>query len=151
MAGFRIERPCVVPDCTKSAKHGGSICSMHRHRMERHGSYDVILSPRFDANDQDQVKVRLLLSRTIDAQGCWIWTGARSKSGYGQVGSARRVLYVHRLAAIAWDVDGSGPWVLHTCDVPPCFNPAHLYFGTSAQNTRDMWDRGRAWQQQVTA
>lgn len=33
--------------------------------------------------------------------------------------------------------------VLHTCDVPNCWNPAHLYAGTQVQNMRDVITRDR--------
>ena len=33
--------------------------------------------------------------------------------------------------------------VLHTCDNPPCVNPAHLYAGTQQRNIDDMWERDR--------
>lgn len=32
----------------------------------------------------------------------------------------------------------------HTCDNPPCCNPAHLFAGTAKDNTRDCLNKGRA-------
>ena len=34
--------------------------------------------------------------------------------------------------------------IRHTCDNPPCINPAHLRLGTSADNVQDRVDRKRS-------
>lgn len=71
---------------------------------------------------------------------CWIWTGARCpRQGYGRFGDFK----AHRLVAahIHGDIDGLD--VCHTCDNPPCVNPAHLFLGTAKDNMRDMRRKGR--------
>lgn len=55
------------------------------------------------------------------------------------MGKAHRVAYEVWVGPIP-----KGHVVRHTCDNPPCINPAHLVSGTNAENSRDMVDRGRS-------
>jgi len=82
---------------------------------------------------------------------CWEWTRGRQGAGYGAAyiddGSGRRVqMLAHRVAcAIAHGPapDGKAS-ALHSCDNPPCCNPAHLRWGSQKENTADAIDRDRA-------
>lgn len=93
----------------------------------------------------------------VDRRGpdeCWEWQGSissRPDSGnYGDAyigagGPSSRTQLSHR---VAWCLANPGVStgeliVLHSCDNPPCCNPNHLSLGTSKQNTRQMFDRGR--------
>lgn len=77
---------------------------------------------------------------------CWLWAGGLNNKGYG-VGfymRGRRSNYAHRASYLLFC--GSIPpglYVLHSCDVRACVNPAHLFLGTAQDNTNDMIAKGR--------
>lgn len=89
----------------------------------------------------EQFWAKVAIGRTGD---CWEWTGYRVPTGYGQSAWKGKVLLAHRIALSLTD----GEWdsklhVLHTCDNPPCCNPAHLWRGTDLDNQRDKVAKGR--------
>lgn len=76
---------------------------------------------------------------------CWPWLGYTDADGYGgfHLGS-RCTLRAPRVAYyLDTGVDPGDKEVLHTCDNPPCCNPAHLFTGTNLDNIRDRVDKGR--------
>jgi hypothetical protein len=77
----------------------------------------------------------------VDKRGpeeCWVWTGARSKLGYGKVRSGRLLIAAHRIALLHSGVEiPAGMFVLHSCDNRPCCNPSHLRVGTKKDNAID--------------
>jgi hypothetical protein len=79
------------------------------------------------------------------AGDCWVWTGARGANGYGFVsGYSFTERFAHRLAwTMANGPIPEGKWVLHTCDNPPCVNPAHLFLGSAKDNAQDRDRKGR--------
>lgn len=74
---------------------------------------------------------------------CWIWMAGR-RGKYGCVWNGNRAVAAHRLAyELAVGPIPDGHDVLHTCDIPLCVNPQHLWSGTALDNMLDMWRKGR--------
>jgi hypothetical protein len=81
--------------------------------------------------------------------GCWLWTGTKNHDGYGKLRDgrphSRAHVRAHRVAYALAKPSMYNPTlhVLHTCDVPACCRPSHLFQGTQLDNIRDMHAKGR--------
>lgn len=127
---------CSVPLCGKRTIARG-WCSTHYSRWFQNGT----LIPKKDLTLTVEERFWAFVKKST---GCWIWTGSKSKNGYGHFLVKRRLEKAHR---VSWEIHNgpipSGLWVLHKCDVKDCVNPSHLFIGNRLDNVRDMIKKGR--------
>lgn len=91
------------------------------------------------------------IDRSGGPDACWPWIGATDIEGYGRYSTwcpitkkrshfrAHCMAFEHHHGTIDKTL-----LVRHSCDNPPCCNPAHLLQGTHAKNARDRVERGRS-------
>lgn len=141
-------KPCEIDGCRKRAASRG-LCTTHRARREAGKDIDAPVAIKLVTND---LLERLRFYAPAGAPDeCWEWTAALNK-GYGAMavqGSRMRQAHV-----VAWELHHKQPlpagrMIRHSCDNPPCTNPAHLLIGTHADNMQDKIDRQR-WAQSIS-
>lgn len=139
----RITLICMNPSCAASF-----AVPQHRIKTAKFCSYHcgAIIGM---ANRHPKTLAERFWQKVVKGEPgeCWVWTAAKNTYGYGcmRVPEQDRNVGAH---IISWFLHyGTWPiaplWVLHTCDNPPCVNPAHLWLGTHADNMQDMVSKGR--------
>lgn len=92
----------------------------------------------------------------VDIRGpdeCWPWKGFTNEQGYGRTWFGDKGYYAHRVIynlAHPGEIELSAPkdhslsgFMMHSCDNPPCCNPAHLKPATRKENMADSSQKGR--------
>jgi hypothetical protein len=109
--------------------------NLGRHKYA-HGKCVVCGYPQFGTWE------RLVLDfwkRVKKSDGCWIWTGGRTKGNYGTISLRGKSIYAHRLSFIIHgNVLAPDLEICHTCDNNPCVHPEHLFQDTHKVNIQDM-------------
>lgn len=77
------------------------------------------------------------------ADECWEWQSGTSPEGYGVFRINGKSQRAHRFAWFLHTGEMPKLLILHSCDNPPCVNPAHLREGTDADNVKDKCQRKR--------
>lgn len=129
---------CPVEGCGKFSKHR-TMCWMHQDRVRRYGTTEKqnwtlkSLPQRFWSK----------VDKTTSKKGCWLWTGAKTFSGYGKISfQSESRTATHVVWFLTYGIFPTLD-ILHDCDNPPCVNPAHLHEGTHAQNMQEGFERNR--------
>lgn len=123
--------PCVCLTCDKPFTLRPSEVRKGRGKYCSHACYHQRAQPSY---------VDRFWAFVLKADGCWIWQGGRDRKGYGHFTLPdKQQRQAHRLAyELTFGPILPGVHCLHTCDNPPCCNPAHLWIGTRSDNMRDM-------------
>lgn len=80
---------------------------------------------------------RLLAKAAIDADGCWLWTGAENGKGYGSFRVGGITVLTHRFSYMAFvGPIPEGLELDHLCRKRRCFNPECLEPVTHKENIR---------------
>jgi hypothetical protein len=146
-----MDRECSVPGCPRDWYAKG-YCNAHYRLARKHPTETPEqLADRASPTGKrgrrrrtdDEVKADLLSRRVVTADGCWEWTGATDRNGYGNLRWDGKLWGVHRLAytLLVGPVE-TGVEVCHRCDNPPCFNPDHLFAGSHLDNMLDAQAKG---------
>jgi hypothetical protein len=84
------------------------------------------------------ISIRIMAKVSKEGGACWLWNGSCSKDGYGVMGVGRSQKRAHRMAYECFVGEiPDGMLVCHTCDVPKCVNPDHLFLGNRTDNMKD--------------
>jgi hypothetical protein len=135
-------RLCSVEGCGRRHQAKG-LCKKHYLRLWKNGT----LQPQFVIGDDEaRFWSRVNKNGPIHPElktPCWLWTGSL-KRRYGRFWVQGGDIRAHRYSYILH----KGPipedlFVCHSCDVPICVNPDHLWLGTALQNNQDMHAKGR--------
>lgn len=127
--GYKAGQPVFCSICGKIAV-ARKLCRNHYVQAWKKGALD----PHPKVTQDESFDIRVQKTET-----CWIWTGSRNEAGYGIFllpgeipVRAHRYLYEREIGPIP-----EGIILMHSCDNPPCVNPAHLRPGTHGDNIRD--------------
>lgn len=89
-----------------------------------------------DADEVGRFWAKVVVDCACD---CWVWVGARTAAGYGQLNLRYRRTYAHRAAYETWRGPiPDGLHIDHLCRVRACANPWHMEPVTREEN----WMRG---------
>ena len=115
--------PCIESGCDRIA-HARRLCRKHYAAALKSGDLPPLVQVGLEQTDEERFFSRV----EQDGNGCWVWTGAKSDTGYGSwhprdggAANAHRWSYEFLIAEIP-----QGLVIDHLCRNRACVNPWHL-------------------------
>lgn len=126
-------RKCTLDGCEKLI-HAKGLCQGHYTQQARGQVFRPLQARSHDLTLEQRMFKKV---HKGGANGCWEWTGATDRKGYGRIKISKRMRGAHR---IAWEM-ANGPIpdgmdIDHRCANPSCVNPEHLRVVTRSQNNQ---------------
>lgn len=123
-------------------------CGLRYYVSPSHREKSTYCSRPCRAKGQTKWQTKDLASRFWEkvnkTETCWLWTGAKLRTGYGSIRIDHKAERAHRVAyELSVGKIPSGFLILHSCDNPLCVNPDHLRVGDKRANTKDAIERGQ--------
>lgn len=131
-----MPKVCTIPNCGRKAYARGYCLPHYKH------AHYLGLRPLPRRTPEERYESRI--DRTTSPNGCHPWMAGTGRFGYGRLKLNGKTVPAHKFGyELLHGPVPRGMQVRHTCDNPPCQNPAHLIVGSPADNMRDRNDRGR--------
>jgi hypothetical protein len=112
--------------------------------------------PALDMLPEQQRQFRKqIIAGCIGIGDCWIWSGAKTATGYGNIRVdystrivSRLALCLHTGASLSMEADACHK---PECPSRACCNPAHLFWDDHQKNCSDREPRDARWERYVNA
>lgn len=132
---------CYIENCDKNVV-AMKMCCIHYRKWKLYGDANFI-----KIKEHKKPSFEILMDKFNDdsfmKEKCWEWHGRLTNCGYGHVFYAGSTTTAHRISYKYFK--GNIPKkmnVCHLCDNKKCFNPAHLWLGTTQDNIKDAYSKG---------
>jgi hypothetical protein len=140
------EGKCTVPGCERGQQNSG-MCTMHYQRKHLGLNISMDAPKQRGCGPGNSIPAEeRFWSKVVKGSPdeCWEWIGGKDDDGYGSMTIDGKTCRAARFSLSLSGVSlGPNDLACHTCDNPPCVNPAHLFKGTQVDNMADMDRKGR--------